>query len=71
MEFGGGSMLKLDVVEVPCLMSRKNRFCFPCVKGLCPYGRHFEDCYEFFDDEVRELFNELVILRKNNFRIQQ
>jgi len=56
-------MLELRLMEVPCSKDRRGRYSFPCVSGLCPYGRDYEECYEFFDEETRRLFDELSTLR--------
>jgi len=43
---------------------RGNRYCFPCVSGLCPNGLDFTvDCYPELDSELMELFDELFFLR--------
>ncbi len=40
--------------------------CFPCVRGLCPYGRDFaKDCYPNLPEWQKKLFDELKRLRAN------
>ena len=42
----------------------KGRFSFPCVSGLCPYGKDpMNDCYPKLPPTQRMLFDELVFLR--------
>jgi hypothetical protein len=41
-----------------------NKYCFPCIVGLCPYGRDFmRDCYPKLSLEQKMLFDELFSLR--------
>ncbi len=56
-------MMELRLVEVPCSKDRRGRYSFPCINGLCPYNRCCEECYEYFDEDVRKLFDELLALR--------
>ena len=56
-------MLMLEFVEIPCVKDGKGKYSYPCVTGMCPYGRTFLDCYDYFDDEIKSLFDELSALR--------
>ncbi len=60
----------MDVsLAIPCMRERRGRYCFPCVTGLCPYGRTFVECYDYLDEETRNLFSELAVLRSEIINI--
>ena len=55
-----------------CLEGCKSRFCFPCVNGVCPYGRDFMiDCYPKLTFEQKFLFDMLFKLRAKVARRSQ
>jgi len=53
----------LEDVEF-CFEGCRTRFCFPCVNGICPYGRDFmTECYPKLSVEQRFMFDTLFKLR--------
>lgn len=56
----------------PCREEYKNRYCFPCVTGLCPYEMDFlTECYPELDSEQKNLFEELFTLRAEVARLNR
>ncbi len=50
--------------ELPCREELRGKYCFPCISGLCPFNMDFlAECYPKLDSELKDLFNELFILR--------
>ena len=51
-------------MEEPCVEGCRSRYCFPCINGVCPYGKDFMlECYPKLTPEQRMLFDELFNLR--------
>ncbi len=47
----------------------KGKFCFPCVNGVCPYGKDFMmECYPKLNFEQQFLFDMLFKLRAKAVR---
>ncbi len=50
--------------DLECMEGCRYRFCFPCVNGVCPYGRDFmSDCYPKLSVEQKFMFDMLFRLR--------
>jgi hypothetical protein len=50
--------------SIPCDKERINRYCFPCISGLCPFEMDLiADCFPGLEPELVELFDELLALR--------
>ena len=59
----------MDDEKFPC---SSNKYCFPCIVGLCPYGKDFmRDCYPKLNLEQKMLFDELFSLREEIARLNR
>ncbi len=56
-------MISIILRKLPC-MDSGNKYGFPCVSGLCPFGYDpFRDCFPYMNSEQKVLFLEMKELR--------